>query len=70
MPSFYGLPYSIRKQQEAKLARRRNAGRAAMNRYFFDVVGYGRPELDYSGRILPTLDKAYDEAELWRWISR
>ncbi len=35
-----------------------------MNRYFFDVVGYGRPELDYSGRILPTLDKAYDEAEL------
>jgi hypothetical protein len=35
-----------------------------MNRYFFDVVGHGRSELDYSGRILPTLENAYDEAEL------
>jgi hypothetical protein len=35
-----------------------------MNRYFFDVVGRQRSELDYVGRILPTIEKAYDEAEL------
>ena len=35
-----------------------------MNRYFFDVVGYGRSELDYAGRVLPTPQVAYDAAEL------
>jgi hypothetical protein len=35
-----------------------------MNRYFFDVVGRERSEFDYVGRILPTIEKAYDEAEL------
>jgi hypothetical protein len=35
-----------------------------MERYFFDVVGHGRSELDYTGRILPTLETAYDAAEL------
>jgi hypothetical protein len=33
-------------------------------RYFFDVVGHGRSELDYTGRILPTPEIAYDAAEL------
>jgi hypothetical protein len=33
-------------------------------RYFFDIVGYGRSELDYTGRILPTPKIAYDAAEL------
>ena len=35
-----------------------------MNRYFFDVVGHGRSELDYTGRELPTPETAYDAAEL------
>jgi hypothetical protein len=35
-----------------------------MTRYFFDVVGHGRSELDYTGRILPTPESAYDAAEL------
>lgn len=35
-----------------------------MTRYFFDVVGHGRSELDYAGHILPTPDRAYDLAEL------
>jgi hypothetical protein len=35
-----------------------------MKRYFFDVVGHGRSELDYTGRVLPTPEKAYDAAEL------
>jgi hypothetical protein len=33
-------------------------------RYFFDIVGHGRSELDYTGRILPTPEIAYDAAEL------
>ena len=32
-------------------------------RYFFDIVGHGRSELDYIGRILPTPEIAYDAAE-------
>ena len=35
-----------------------------MKRYFFDVVGHERSELDYTGRILPTPEIAYDAAEL------
>jgi hypothetical protein len=35
-----------------------------MNRFFFDVLGQERSELDYTGRILPTIEKAYDEAEM------
>ena len=35
-----------------------------MNCYFFDVVGHGRSELDYAGRVLPTPQRAYDAAEL------
>jgi hypothetical protein len=35
-----------------------------MNGYFFDIVGHGRSELDYTGRLLPTPEKAYDVAEL------
>ena len=35
-----------------------------MQHYFFDVVGRGRSELDYAGRILPTPEAAYDTAEL------
>jgi hypothetical protein len=35
-----------------------------MNRYFFDVVGHGRSELDYTGRLLPSPERAYDAAEL------
>ena len=34
-----------------------------MNRYFFDVVGHGRAELDYTGRLLPSPERAYDAAE-------
>jgi Domain of unknown function (DUF6894) len=33
-------------------------------RYFFDIVGHERSELDYTGRILPTPEEAYDAAEL------
>jgi hypothetical protein len=33
-------------------------------RYFFDFVGHERSELDYTGRILPTPEDAYDAAEL------
>lgn len=35
-----------------------------MKQYFFDVVGPGRPEYDYSGRAFSTLEKAYELAEL------
>jgi hypothetical protein len=35
-----------------------------MNRYFFDVVGHGRSELDYTDRLLPSPERAYDAAEL------
>ena len=35
-----------------------------MERYFFDVVGHGRSELDCTHRILPTPERAYDAAEL------
>jgi hypothetical protein len=35
-----------------------------VKRYFFDVVGGDRPELDYSGRVLPTPESARDAAEL------
>ena len=35
-----------------------------MKRYFFDVVGHGRSELDYKGRELPTPESAHDAAEL------
>jgi hypothetical protein len=35
-----------------------------VKRYFFDVVGHERSELDYTGRILPTPEIAYDVAEL------
>ncbi len=35
-----------------------------MQRYFFDVVGHGRSELDFAGRELPTHETAYDAAEL------
>jgi hypothetical protein len=33
-------------------------------RYFFDVVGHERSELDYTGRIFSTPEEAYDTAEL------
>ena len=35
-----------------------------MKRYFFDIVGHQRSELDYVGHVLPTVDEAYDTAEL------
>ena len=35
-----------------------------MQRYFFDVVGHERSELDYSGRTFPTPEDAYSAAEL------
>ena len=35
-----------------------------MERYFFDVIGRERSELDYTGRMLPTAEQAYDAAEL------
>jgi len=35
-----------------------------MKRYFFDVVGNNRSELDYVGRMLPTAEEAYDAAEM------
>jgi hypothetical protein len=35
-----------------------------MNRNFFDVVGHERSELDYTGRMLPTAEEAYDAAEM------
>ena len=35
-----------------------------MNCYFFDVVGHERSELDYTGRMLPTAEGAYDAAEM------
>jgi hypothetical protein len=36
----------------------------AVERYFFDIVGRGRSELDYTGRILAAPERAYDLAEL------
>jgi hypothetical protein len=36
----------------------------SVKRYFFDVVGSNRRELDYSGRMLPTPESARDAAEL------
>jgi hypothetical protein len=33
-------------------------------RYFFDFVRHERSELDYTGRISPTPEEAYDAAEL------
>ena len=35
-----------------------------MQRYFFDVVGHGQSELDFTGRELSTPQRAYDAAEL------
>jgi hypothetical protein len=35
-----------------------------MTRYFFDVVGHQRSELDYVGRMLLTTEEAYDAAEM------
>jgi hypothetical protein len=35
-----------------------------MTRYFFDVVGRGHSELDYSGQLCSTLACAHDAAEL------
>lgn len=35
-----------------------------MQRYFFDFVGGGRSEFDYSGRELPSAEKALRLAEL------
>jgi hypothetical protein len=35
-----------------------------MKRYFFDVVGHGQSELDYTGRILQTPERAHETAEL------
>jgi hypothetical protein len=35
-----------------------------VKRYFFDVVGHERSELDYTGRILPIPEITYDAAEL------
>ena len=35
-----------------------------MKRYFFDIVGHQRSELDYGGRVLPTFDEACEAAEL------
>jgi hypothetical protein len=35
-----------------------------VKRYFFDFVGNGRSELDYTGRTLTTPERAYDVAEL------
>ena len=35
-----------------------------MERYFFDIVGLGRSELDYTGRILAAPERAYELAEL------
>jgi hypothetical protein len=34
-----------------------------MTRYFFDIVGHGRSQLDYKGRVLPTPESAHDAAE-------
>jgi hypothetical protein len=39
-------------------------GNAPMKRYFFDVVGHNRSELDYVGRMLPTAEEAYEPAEM------
>jgi hypothetical protein len=36
---------------------------ASVDRYFFDVVGHGRSDFDYAGRVLPTPERAYDAAE-------
>jgi hypothetical protein len=35
-----------------------------MTRYFFDVVGDGRTELDYVGYLFSTAKEAYETAEL------
>jgi len=35
-----------------------------MQRYFFDFVGGGRAEFDFSGRVLPSAEKALRLAEL------
>jgi hypothetical protein len=35
-----------------------------MDRYFFDVVRPERSEFDYVGRMLPTMEEAYEAAEM------
>jgi hypothetical protein len=35
-----------------------------MKQYFFDIVGPGKSEYDYSGKTFSTLEKAYELAEL------
>jgi hypothetical protein len=35
-----------------------------MTRYFFDIIGYQRPELDYTGLLLCSQEKALATAEL------
>lgn len=35
-----------------------------VKRYFFDVIRRGQSEYDYSGRTLPSPEKAYELAEL------
>ena len=35
-----------------------------MTRYFFDVVGHSRTELDYVGCLFSTAKEAYETAEL------
>jgi hypothetical protein len=37
---------------------------AILVKYFFDIVGNGRSNLDYTGRVLASLRLAYDAAEL------
>jgi hypothetical protein len=39
-------------------------GIAQMDRYFFDVIGNEGPALDYEGRLMNTVDEAYNVAEL------
>jgi len=35
-----------------------------VTRYFFDLVDQHRSDYDYAGRFFPTLEKAYQHAEL------
>ncbi len=35
-----------------------------MKRYFFDIVGHAGSTLDYTGRLMPSLDAAYVAAEM------
>jgi hypothetical protein len=35
-----------------------------MDRYFFDIIGNEGPALDYEGRLMRTVDEAYNAAEL------